>query len=244
MTEESQMFNKEAEGTPPEAPEKESPVQQAPAVPPELADWVGEGKKYSSVEEVYKAFPNAQNHIETQKQRIAELEAQLSKTKTAEELLQEIRNSSTGQQKPTSQGVEVNENVLSEIVERQLNLRTQKQIQEDNQRSVVNKFSELYGDKASATFTKVAQESGFSVQELEQLAAKNPKAVLKLAGVDNLKSSSSPVIESSVNTQATLGSGQPNNVSSRVKANPTDRDLASAWAATREAVYKKYDIKG
>lgn len=233
------------------APEAQAPAQEAqstpaPAAPPIPNEWqelVGEGKKYKTVEDATKSLPHQVKHISTLEEENAKMREELAKSKAAEDLLQEIRNSSTEQQKQTSQGVEVNEAVLSEIIEKKLTQRTQKQLQDDNARSVVQAMSGAFGDKAEEVYNKVAQDTGFSVVQLNQLAATNPKAVLKLVGVDGVKSNSSPVIESSVNTQSQFAPNKQEAAPVLLKQGFTSKDLATAWNATKEAVYNKHGIK-
>lgn len=229
---------KDQAGTP--QPAETNPVQQ-PVIPQELADWVGPGKKYASVDEVYKAFPNAQNHIQTQQQKIAELEAELNKRKSAEEVLQEIRSRETEQQKPTSQGVEVNEQVLSEIVDRRLDMRSKQQIAQDNLKVFKEQFGSVYGDKAADMYTNLSKETGLSFDELNAMASKSPQAVLKMAGVNQPKAKTSfASVEGSVNTQA-LSANAPktDQLSARVSPYANSRELADGWRRAGEIVKQK-----
>lgn len=239
---EEQIFNQEKQGEIPTSPET-NPVQ--PTVPPELADWVGPGKKYATVDEVYKAFPNAQNHIKTQQEKIAELEAELERRKSAEDVLNEIKNSKTEQQTPTSQGVEVNQSVLSELVRNELKMYKTQEQQQTNWQSVEKAFVSSYKEKAEEQFRTLAQENDMTVEDFMSLAKKNPKLVLKAAGlVDGEKVKPSTNINSDVNTQALLNQGGEEIRSAKVKqVGATSKDLANAWAATRQKVYKQLNIE-
>lgn len=236
-----------------EAPAAEAPAQattqeapsspSAPTIPSGWEEYVGEGKKYASVEAAQQAFIHQIKHISTIEQENAQLRELKAKESAAEELLREIRTSSTtNQQKQTSQGVEVNEDVLSEIIEKKLQQRTQQQIATENAKSVVNTMSAEFGDKAEEVYKKIADESGFTVAQLDQLASTNPKAVLKLAGV-NAKSSPTPVLQGSVNTQSPFAINEKKEPSARVGYNPNSKQLADAWAATKAKVYKDLNIK-
>lgn len=246
MSEEQNIFNGQGADAPQnqagtQPPAESNPVPQAPAVPPELADWVGPGKKYSSVDEVYKAFPNAQSHIQTQQQKIAELEAELGKRKSAEEVLQEIRSRETDQQKPTSQGVEVNEQVLSEIVNRQLDMRSKQQIASDNLKAFKEQFGNTYGDKAASMYENLSKETGLSFDELNAMAAKSPQAVLKMAGVGAQKQRTAYAsIDGSVNTQA-LSANAPktDQLNCRVSTYANSKELAEGWRRAGEIVKQK-----
>ena len=225
-----------------EAPAPVAPT--APTIPSGWEEYVGEGKKYANVEAAQQAFVHQIKHISTIEEENAKMRELTAKESAAAELLKEIRTSSTtNQQKPTSQGVEVNEDVLSEIIEKKFQQRTQKQVADENAKSVVNTMSAEFGDKAEEVYTKIANESGFTVAQLDQLASSNPKAVLKLAGVTNVKSSPTPVLQGSVNTQSPFSLNEQKEPSSRVGMNPNSKQLQDAWAATRAKVYKDLNIK-
>lgn len=243
MSEEQNIFNEQGAAAPQEnqaeiqPSAEENPVPQQPAIPPELVDWVGPGKKYSSIDEVYKAFPNAQNHIQTQQQKIAELEAELNKRKSAEEVLNEIRSKETSQQKPTSQGVEVNEQILLEMVKKQFDIRSA----QDNLKAFKEQFSAAYGDKASSMYANLSKETGLSFDELNVMASKSPQAVLKLAGISSQpKAKPMSSISGSVNTQAVSANAVPQDqVSAKVKPYANSKELAEGWRRAGEIVKKR-----
>lgn len=217
-----------------------NPVPQAPSIPPELVEWVGPGKKYASVDEVYKAFPNAQNHIQTQQQKIAELEAELNKRKSAEQVLEEIRSRETNQQKPTSQGVEVNEQVLSELVKKQLDMRSAQQVAQDNLKVFKEQYSNAYGDKAGEMYANLAKETGLSFDELNAMAAKSPQAVLKMAGVGQQKAKPVGSVSGSVNTQAlSANAPQQNQLTAKVNPYASSKELAEGWRRAGEIVKQR-----
>lgn len=235
MTEETIFKSEEAVPT---NPQTETPTTPQPAaVPPELVEWVGEGKKYKSLDEVYKAFPNAQNHIATQQQKIEALEAELERRKSAEDVLNEIRSNTSQQQKPTSQGVEVNESVLSELVEKKFSQYVTQQQQDANLNEVVKAFTDTYADKREDEYKRIAQENGLSLQEMNQLAAKSPKLVLKLAGFSDKKPSGSPMLQSDVNTAALANADRkPPEASTRVPQYYNTKDVANVMRTIREQV--------
>ena len=229
------IFN-EGTGTQNPAPVvKQADAPQTPNIPPELVDWVGEGKKYSSVDEVYKAFPHAQQHIDTLSAKVASLEEEVNKRKSAEEILNEIRSRETAQQKPTSQGVEVNQAVLSEVVSRELAAQEAKRSAQANIQVFKQAFEATWGDKAEEQYTKLSQETGFSFDELNAMAAKSPTAILKLAGVE-AKKVPSVNIGSSVNTQALLNQTRQKEFPSSKVSGGSTQDLLDAMSRAREKV--------
>lgn len=156
---------------------------QAPVIPPELVELVGEGKKYASVEAALKSVPHAQSHILTLEQKVAAMEAELLKRKSAEELLEDIKKGITqpGDNPPK---VDLSRDVVSEVVKAALIQEKQSELQKQNVAKVMTQFEQTFGkDKAEAAYLKVAEESGLSVDYLNTLSHTSPEAVFKLAGL-------------------------------------------------------------
>ena len=61
-------------------------------IPTEAQAFVGEGKKYQSPEDALKSVPHAQKHIETLESELALVKEELTKRKTTQELLDEIKS--------------------------------------------------------------------------------------------------------------------------------------------------------
>src|SRR5512139_770657 len=73
----------------------ETVVTPSSQLPQELAELVGDGKKYKSVDDALKSVPHAQKHIQTLEEENARIKAELDKRRTAEELLADIRSGMT-----------------------------------------------------------------------------------------------------------------------------------------------------
>lgn len=213
---------------------------EAPAIPPELAEYVGQGKKYSSLNDVYKAFPHSQQHISTLEADNARMKEELARRKTAEELLQDIQNGlgTQSQATPAPQAPAIPD--ISSIVRQEL---TQARLVEEAQRNqveVVNEFYKKFGDKAQTQFEQIASDLGIPVTELNKLAAKSPKAVMKLAGIaEPMAPTKSGTLQSDINTQA-IPSGNPPSDSIRVSLNGSAKDDAAAMRKARELITKQY----
>jgi hypothetical protein len=219
------------------------PVVEPPAsnptstVPTEVADLVGEGKKYRSVEDALKSVPHAQKHIETLEQENARIKSELEKRRTAEELLEEIRNGisqpAAGTPAPT-----FDPNTIESTVEQLLARKEAKRSADSNISQVVSKFQEVFGDKEKAEqeYIKIAAEAGLSVQMLNNLAATSPAAVLKLAGIGTAKQQPVGKPSSTVNTES-FSQGNTQQLSSKVPAvGSTTKDLMQAVRNAREKV--------
>jgi len=99
-------------------------------IPTEAVDFVGDGKKYNSVEDALKSVPHAQKHIQTLESELATLKEELTKRKTAEELLDELKS---GIQQPenTTQSAGIDQDTITNLLNQTLENR-EKQAQEDS----------------------------------------------------------------------------------------------------------------
>lgn len=202
-------------------------------IPTEAVDFVGDGKKYKSVEDALKSVPHAQSHIQTLETELANVKEELSKRKTAEELLDQIKAGI--QPEHTTPVDSFDPSTIYQVVEQTLEAKERAKAARSNADSVVNKFTAKYGDKAESAYIALAQESGMTVQQLNVLAANSPSVVLKLAGL-NVSNAQAGSNTGSVNTEAfgTQGSNPP--VSARVPKGATTKDLVTAWRAAGEKI--------
>lgn len=214
---------------------------QQSSIPQALMDLVGEGKKYKTVEEAINSIPHAQNHIATLTNDIATIKSELEKRKTAEELLEDIRKT-TQQTQNTTAAVEVNHDVVSEIVRKQLADSAIATQQANNTALVVNTFKETYGDKAKEVFNQLAVENGMNVTQLEALVATSPQAVLKLSGITVKKDPIPTPSTGGVNTQAILNSN-PKTANSTVEDYGKSSSVADGMRRAREIVNQRLNIK-
>jgi chromosome segregation ATPase len=231
MSEETQVTNTEPSTNEVQTQDSQKPQFQ---IPTEAVDFVGDGKKYNSVEDALKSVPHAQKHIQTLESELATLKEELTKRKTAEELLDELKS---GIQQPenTTQSVGIDQDKITELLNQTLENREKQAKAKANADAVARKFVEKYGDKAEEVYNRVAQESGLNAQQLNSLAASSPNIVLKLSG---LEGSATPVGKptSTVNTQALTGKADASTLSARVKPGATTKDLINAWKIAGEKV--------
>ena len=202
-------------------------------IPTEAQEFVGEGKKYESPEDALKAVPHAQQHIQTLESELAEVKEELTKRKTAQELLDEIK-SGTQPVENTTQSVDVNQDTLEQLVQSTIDKRENAQSARANAKVVAEKFTMKFGANAESAYNQIAIESGLNVQQLHNLAATSPNAVLKLAGLDDKVATTSPS-SGSVNTE-TLQGGPAGTISARVPRGASTKDLVKAWKNAGEKV--------
>ena len=220
--------------------QQQDPQLNTPSIPTGLEELVGSGKKYQSVEDALKSVPHAQKHIQSLEQEMAQLKEELSKRKTAAELLDEVKSGFLPENTP--QAVEFDQDSLVRLVNQTITQKEQQKIAKDNTVFVANKFKEVYGEQAEAVYTTLAKESGLSVAQLNTLAATSPNAVVKLAGFDK-KSTIPAKTSGSINTESLKFAANPNQeLSARVPKGATTKDLVNAWKIAGEKVKQNSTI--
>ena len=210
---------------------KDSPKQEF-SIPTEAADFVGQGKKYQSVEDALSSVPHAQKHIQTLESELAEVKDELTKRKTTAELLDEIKSGIVPQD--TTEPVQYNQDNLEQLVNQALENRDVQKTAHHNAKSVAAQFTEKYADKAEEVYNSIAKENGMTVEQLNSLSATAPGAVLKLSG---LEKSSQGIEKSSgtVNTEALSSTSKDKlGLSARVKQGASTKDLVDAWKIAGE----------
>lgn len=216
------------------------PVDTQPqfTLPTEVADLVGAGKKYQSVEDALKSVPHAQSHIQKLEEEMKQMREELAKRKTAEELLDEIKSQGLPE-KTTPAALDMD--ALSKVVENALSAKEAQKMAQQNINAVVNAFNEKFGEKGPEQYKLLAQESGLPLEYLNKLAATSPHAIMKLAGME-VKQATPGKTTSSVNTTG-MGS-QPSTSGIKVKmVGASTKELVSAWRAAGEVVKQELGIK-
>ena len=205
-------------------------------IPTEAQEFVGEGKKYKSAEDALRSVPHAQEHIQTLETEMAQLKEELSKRRTTEELLDEIKSGIQPQEATTSQG-EINQDRIMDLVNATIAQREQQTKAQTNAKTVADKFTEKYGSQAESVYNSLAKEAGMTLDQLHTLSATSPNVVLKLAGFDN-KPTSVAKPQSTVNTE-TLSKQSTDELSARVPKGASTKDMLAAWKAAGEKVKRQ-----
>lgn len=220
----------------PVTPEPVVTLQQPPVVPPELAEYVGAGKKYATIDEVYKAFPNAQKHISTLEEENRTIKEELAKRRTAEELLNDIQSRVTPQSNGDTIPPKVDIPDISSLVRQEVERVKIEESYKVNQKTVVDELTKVYGDKAREKYAALATELGVTKENLNQLALTSPTAFFKLAGITPQTTTRSGTLTNDVSTTRIVNT--PDVTSSRVPMNGNAKDDALAIARAREHVMK------
>ena len=213
--------------------QKEDNPKPAFEIPTEAQEFVGEGKKYKSPEDALRSVPHAQEHIKTLEAELAEAREELTKRRTTQELIDELK--SGNQAEPTAQQPALDTDRLEELVSRTLEERELQKAAKTNASSVASKFTEKYGAQAEEAYNQIAKENGLSIQQLNNLSATSPNAVLRLAGIDGKVPTTVGKPTSSVNTEA-LKPSTNSELSAKVPRGASTKDLVKAWKAAGEKV--------
>ena len=210
---------------------KDSPKQEF-SIPTEAADFVGQGKKYQSVEDALSSVPHAQKHIQTLESELAEVKDELTKRRTTAELLDEIKSGIVPQD--TLEPVQYNQDNLEQLVNQALENRDVQKTAHHNAKSVAARFTEQYADKAEEVYNSIAKENRMTVEQLNGLSAASPEAVLKLSGLEK-RSQGIEKSSGTVNTEALESTPKDKSgLSARVKSGASTKDLVDAWKIAGE----------
>jgi hypothetical protein len=168
-----------------------------------LSELVGEGKKYSTVEELAKAYHNADSLIQQLQGENAGMREDLSKRQTAEEIAETIRRNQNqtdhGTQENTPSAVSVDD--IQNLVSQSITQHERNQTASRNVQKASDDMVSLYGDKATSVLESRAKELGLTVEDLKNTAAQSPSAFLRLVGeTDKPASANTEVEQSSINT--------------------------------------------
>ena len=233
MSEEQITEEQVTEPTTQEVQKEDTPPKEF-KIPTEALDFVGEGKKYKSAEEALRSVPHAQEHIKTLEQELASAREELTRRKTTEELLDEMK-SGFQQQENTTPKVEFDQDKIMQLVNQTLEQKEKTTKAQTNAATVASKFNDKFGSQAEDVYKTVARESGLTVEQLHNLSATSPNLVLKLAGLDNKPTTTVGKTTSSVNSE-TLNKATTSELSAKVPKGATTKDLVNAWRAAGEKV--------
>ena len=182
-------------------------------------------QKFNDVDSALNSIPHAQKHISSLEGENLELKHELEKRKTAEELLEAIKQSGKGKETPSSPALD--EAQLAALVDSRLNAQQTEATQKTNLQEVTSQMKEKFGDKAESTFYDVAKSLGMSMDAVNNLAKKSPEAVLKLMGVEGNISSIPEKSSSSINTE-TLKPQEPGK-DLKFKSGQSMNDMVDVW---------------
>lgn len=224
------IFNSEETPKPAEDQQAEAtqPTKSTEADP--LSEYVGEGKKFDSLEKFVNSFKAKEEHISTLESENREYRESLSKVKELEEMIEEYRNERRASPEPQQKaGIDPSE--IESIVQSTLSKAEQEKAMKANTQKVANSLTEMYGDSAEKLYIEVAKANGMSPAEMNQMAATRPQAVLNLVKALNPPRSTPSTSTGSINSEALQRNSTPEAPSARVKFGASTKEMAAAWRA-------------
>lgn len=170
-----------------------------------VAEFVGEGKKFKTVEALAASYQHSQEFIETLMNEKKEIEAKLQKASNADEVFNKLLES---KQEPkaetTPSGVSKEE--IQELIKSTYTQEKSKEVADRNIKEANDKLVQHFGDFTKATdfIKQKSEELGLSTDFLMSTAAKSPTAFYNVVGINSTKAvENTPFVQSQSNSAAT-----------------------------------------
>lgn len=202
-----------------------------PTVPDSLKELIGEGKKYASVDKALEALPHAQEHISKIERENAEMREKLAEAIAVEEVYKKLTESFNRPDGVTPPAAGLDEASIDALLERKLAEKDALTIANANTQRVKDALIAKFGEKAQEVYETKAKELGVSVQFLNDVVKKSPKAAEELFGIKGKEAapaSSTP----GINTATLNTNRHPQQPSAKVQGSSTEA-LVAAWRAAK-----------
>lgn len=178
-----------------------TPATPAPTATGALADLVGDGKKFKTVEDLARGKIEADTFIERLKEENAQALAEARKAALADEQLESLRNEIKALREARGEPSRDNTNpaltlesvktlVAQTLTQAESNRTAQQNVNVAND-AMVKTYGSL--EAAGAAVKAKAVEVGMSMDALRDLAAKSPSAFIKIMGGEASKQSAEPL---------------------------------------------------
>ncbi len=181
-----------------------------------LANLVGEGKKYATLDDLAKAHVHQDSFINTLKSENQTFREELSTRQAAEQLFAQLQKKDEptmqtpveAPQTPPASGQAPQQDDLQRLVREQIEATKNEERVQTNIQQVADKLVEIYGDetKANEIVKAKATELGVSVKFLQDIATQSPRAFFAQLGVDVQAQATPGVSKGNVNPDS-LGQG-------------------------------------
>lgn len=174
---------------------------------------VGEGKKYRDINELAKAYVNADSHLDELRRDLAQARARSDAEKNQEPVVPTQQQQSD--QTPAVTERPQNNEDLRTLVGRELEALTQEKKFEQNVESTAQTLIDHFGDaiKANQAVKDKARELGVSPDWLRDSAARSPKAFYATMGINpeaERRDTSTPAPRSDVRLESNQGGSKRN----------------------------------
>ena len=144
--------------------------------------------KYKTVEDALVALRHSQEYIPQLNSKLTERERELEELRSTKSKQDELENLvkrlTQSNDSANTNAANIDESKIAELVERKLEATQQAQTSSQNRSMVEAALREKFGDEKVGEVLRIkAEEMGLSKQEIADLAARSPKAVLTMFGV-------------------------------------------------------------
>ena len=198
-------------------------------------------QKYKSVEEALKATAHAQQFIETLKADNAALKEKGNASEKLDELLEAVKRSKESGDGAKDSPTMKPEDVLG-IVKEYFDNTKASETRANNIKTVTTVFKDRYGENASTELYKKAADLGFNREEINGMIANNPKAVLKVLGMEG--KTDKKVDTLTVGSVRTSSFSQNEDTAPRsVMGSTRSKDLIDAWNANKQKTLERLGIE-
>jgi hypothetical protein len=148
-------------------------------------------------------IPSLKTQYETEKAEAQRLREEVARLRTIEETVTALTQRQA-EAPGTPPAVGLTEVQIAELVNRTLTQKEKETMQRSNINSVVSTLQQSFGADAEKKFYEKAQEMGMTMEEMNTLASRSPKAVLSMLGVSGQPAPKQTTFatQSSVNSSA------------------------------------------
>jgi hypothetical protein len=154
-----------------------------------LAELVGEGKKFRTVEDLAKGKAESDRYIAQLTAQLDEARTEVQKRIALEELktaiLERDNNNNPNPPTPVDTNKVVDADSIEKLIKEHLASSEAEKTKATNEALVSETLTNVWGDNARAELAKAAKELGYTVSKLGEMGRENPKALFKLLGIGN-----------------------------------------------------------
>ena len=179
--------------------ETETSSDQNEQQPTETTDdfqskYVGEGKKYATVEDAMKALDHSQTHISTLETENEDLRKIEQRENAVSDILAQIEAKKGDN---ATAGVDLSE--VEKLFDSKLDAREQQTVMTSNIKSVDSQMKAMFGDKAKDEMIAKGKTLGLSLEQMQNTASRSPQAFMAWFGAK--ETIGTATIKSDVDTQ-------------------------------------------
>lgn len=167
-----------------------------------LETLVGEGQKYKTAEELAKGYQHADEHIARLTHELKEIKEQST---SSTNITEAVKNKNSQDEAKDSTPADLNglsKDELINLVKGVVNEDKSLNAQQSNLSQIDEFLTNKFGDKAPQEAARIAQSNGMTLEQMKELSATSPQAVMTLCGGAGQTVNNTGTFQSSVNTSS------------------------------------------